>query len=140
MADEMSPGEIARTFKRQDEAIRATNDRVAEQARESVSAKAYEVSHQAVIDRVIHLEQDTVERIGRIEAASGERHAAVGREIRDLKAFVEVEFKDLREELKAMRQDREHRGEVTWQKVLGIVGALTAIALIVAQIATSGGR
>lgn len=151
MADDFTPGEIARTFTRQDDAIRATNDRVAELARETVSAKSYEIAHQALIDRVIHLEQDMLERLGRIEAAAGERHKSLGREIAGLKQLVEREVEDLREDIKTMQSqkqqedaareaaERSKRNESS-SRLIAWIAAIAAVALVVVTVLQSGGH
>jgi hypothetical protein len=133
MADEaMSDGEIRRSIERIETAARATNDRIASQAREMVPVELWQSEHRAVLDKVEHLSRDTTEGQARLEKA-------LGREIRDLKALFEREVEDLRDEIKGLRDERARRSEITWQKATGLIAALAGAALVIVTLLSHGG-
>lgn len=134
MADEaMSDGEIRRSFERIELAARATNDRIAETARQMVPTELWQSEQRALLDKVDHLSRDTAEAQSRLERT-------LGRELRDLKALIEREVEDLRDEIKAMRTERARRSEITWQKVTGLVAALGGVALVIVTLVSHGGK
>lgn len=144
MPDEFSLGEavrwIERVEKRVVEGERARDDRITSLAGQMVPAAQYEIAHQALIERVAHHETDTVAAFARVETTSKERLGTVNREIGDLRILVEREVADLRETIRAMREDRSKRSDSSWQRWTGLIAALAAIALVVAQLVTTGGH
>lgn len=141
MADDpMTPGEVKRTFDRQDSAIRATNDRLADLAKSMVPTELWAAEHRALEDKLAHLERDTLNGLSRIENAAGERHKAIGREIRDLKELVEREIEDVREDLKALQEHRRQEHEQSSSRLIAWVAALAAVGLLIATILQSGGH
>jgi hypothetical protein len=150
-ADEMTPGEIRRTFDRQDAAIReagnradaavrATNDRVAELAKSVVPTELWAAEHRSLKDDVTHLEHDMLSGFARLEATAAERHQALGREVRDVKTLIETEVNDLRTEIKTMRDERAKRSVNTWQITIALIAALAAVALVVVGVLQAGGH
>ena len=140
MADEMTPGEISRTFQRQDADRRAINDRVAELAKSMVPTELWAVEHRALKEDVSHLEADMNAGFTRIEATAAERHKAQGREIRDLETLIKTEVAGARAEIKAMREDRAKRSTNAWQIIIASIAALAAVALVVVSVLSSGGH
>lgn len=136
---EMTPGEIMRTFARVDAGQRATNDRVAELARETVSARQYETAHQALIDRVVHLEQDTTGRLSGLAATSSERYATVTRDMAELKERFDREIEDIRGEIKALRSERARSHEASWARWSAAIAAIAAVALVVVTLLGQAG-
>lgn len=134
MADEaMTDGEIRRSIERIETAARATNDRLAEQARAMVPTELWQSEQRAALEKIDHLAQDTREAQARIDQG-------LGREIRDLKSLIEREVEDLREEIKAMRTERARRSEITWQKITGLIAALAGAALVIVTLLSHGGH
>lgn len=116
--DPLTPGEIRRSFKRLEEEDRAQAARLTSLAAEMLPVKLWDAEHRALGDKVDRQEKVAEERQRRNEKA----------------------IEDLREEFKDMREDHEKHSEVTWQKVVGLIAALAAIAgVIVTLIGQSKG-
>lgn len=116
--DPLTPGEIRRSFKRLEEEDRAQAARLTSLAAEMLPVKLWDAEHRALGDKVDRQEKVAEERQRRNEKA----------------------IEDLREEFKDMREDQEKHSEVTWQKVVGLIAALAAIAgVIVTLIGQSKG-
>ena len=85
MADEMTPGEIRRTFERiersQKESQKACDDRMNELARKAVPVELYATERRALEDRVARNELDAREARDRIERAVDARFKATEKEI-----------------------------------------------------------
>jgi hypothetical protein len=151
MADDFTPGEIARSIKRledaitacgtrSDAAVRATNDRVAELAKSMLPTELWAAEHRALKEDFVHQEADNRAAFARVESSAAERHRTTGREIRDVKTLIETEVKGLRSEIKAIREERAKRSVNTWQIVVSIIAALAAVALVVEGVLQSGGH
>lgn len=122
MADELTPGEIKRTFDRVEAAQRATNDRLAEQARQMVPSEVWAAQHRALVDRITRNEQDARDARDRIEHAMDARFTTVGKEIAS--------------GVKAMEEhERAHTESTAWSRNR----VLAAIGITVGAIATLAG-
>lgn len=133
MGDEMTPGEIRRTFDRVEAAQRATNDRLTDLASKVVPTDLWAAEHRALTDQLRHVERDAAEARERIEKLSSERLATVTREIGEVR--------------KALREhEQEHEDDEAWsrKKILAAVGiavgaaATLAAAWITAVLAARG--
>lgn len=155
VADEMTPGEIQRWLDDLRATQRATNDRLAKAAGDMVSAALWAAEKAALADRLERHEREALRMQQAVESG-------LGREIRDVKELLERAVADLQRETKAVREEsakevkaaREKcaeeiknlrtefskRSELTWQKAIGLIGALAAIALVVATLVTAGGK
>lgn len=124
MADDMTMGELRRSVERLERAHQQL-------AIDTVPAKLWSAEHQALMDRVSRHETDARDTQTRMERDAADRIKALGREIAAVRTLVEREVEDLRDEIKAMREERTRRGEMTWQKWIGLIGALAALALVI---------
>lgn len=111
MADEdpLTPREILRSLKRLEDEDRAQASRLTQLAAEMLPVKLWDAEHRALGDKLERHEKAAEENQRRTEQA----------------------FKDLREEIKDMREDQEKHSEVTWQKVVGLIAAFAAIAGVI---------
>lgn len=116
--DPLTPGEIRRSLKRLEGEDRSLADRITRVAAEMLPVKLWDSEHRALGDKL-----DRHER-----AAETDR------------VRLEKAIEDLREEIKDVRDEQEKRSDVTWQKVLGLIAALAALAgVIVTLIGQSKG-
>lgn len=102
MADEMTPGEIRRTFDRIErdhkESQKAADDRLTELARKMVPTELWQSEHRALGEDVKHLESDLREAVERTEKTSQERMTTLRGEIavvRKAQAAHEAGHRDL---------------------------------------------
>lgn len=129
MADEMTPGEIARTFDRVEAGQRATNDRLADLAKSMVPTELWAAEHRALKEDVSHLEHDTLTGFARAEAS-----------VARLEESMKSEFATVRGEIKTLREERAKRSVNTWQITVSIVAALAAVALVIEGVLQAGGH
>lgn len=116
--DPLTPGEIRRSLKRLEGEDRSLAERITRVAAEMLPVKLWDSEHRALSDKL-----DRHER-----AAETDR------------VRLEKAIEDLREEIKDVRDEQEKRSDVTWQKVLGLIAALAALAgVIVTLIGQSKG-
>lgn len=133
MAEEMTPGETIRRFDRIERDQRAADDRITSVTGQMVPAAQYEIAHQALVEKVAHVEADMKAGFDRVDRTSRERKAAL--EARDA---------ELAAEIKAVREDqashaRGRTGAVAnWITGAGVIIAL--IALVVTILTARGGR
>lgn len=107
--DPLTAGEIRRSLRRLEDEDRAQATRLTQLAAEMLPVKLWDAEHRALGDKLERHERLADENQRRNEQA----------------------FKDLREEIKDMREDQEKHSEVTWQKVLGLIVALATIAGVI---------
>lgn len=131
MPDEMSDGEIRRSFDRIERDIRSVGDRLTQTARDMVPSALWSAEHQALVDRIARGEQTQTVESGRLEKMVESSFRNLGGEVAGLRALVEREVEDLREEVKDLRTERDARSQITWQKVLGLIATLAAVATVV---------
>lgn len=124
MADDMTTGEIRRSIERLERAQHQL-------ATDAVSSRLWSAEHQALMDRQARHEVDAKEVQARMERDALDRHKGLTREIAALRAMVEREVEKLRGEIEAVGAERVRRSEMTWQKWVGLIGALAALALVV---------
>lgn len=120
MAAEDPPtlGEVVRAIKRLEHEDRALAERITLLAAETLPVKLWDSEHRALGDKFDRHEK----------AAEADRKR------------LEKMIEDLREEIKDVRDEQEKRSEVTWQKVVGLIAALAALAgVIVTLIGQSKG-
>ena len=126
MADDLTPGEIRRTFERIERALqdsqRASDDRMNELARKTVPAELWAAEHRALVDDVKHLETDVHEGFERVERTSRERKAVLEADIAKVRKTVED-------------HQKEHRDNSAWSRSK----TLTVIAITVGACATLAG-
>lgn len=120
MAAEDPPtlGEVVRAIKRLEHEDRALAERITLLAAETLPVKLWDSEHRALGDKFDRHEKAAADDRRRLEKA----------------------IEDLREEIKDVRDEQEKRSEVTWQKVVGLIAALAALAgVIVTLIGQSKG-
>lgn len=138
--DPLTPGEIRRSFARLESEDRAQAARTTNLAAEMVPAKLWEAEHRAMADRQDRHETASNANQVRIERDMDEADHRLETELDALRLSVERENKDLRKEIKSVRDERAKRAEITWQKVVGLVVALATVAgVIVAVLALAKG-
>lgn len=116
--DELTNGETRRAIARLEAEDRALAARLVNIATEMVPAKLWEAEHRALTDRLIQHEKGAESTRQRLEKA----------------------VNDIEKQIKRMREDQEKRAELTWQRVMGLIVAMTTIAgVIVALIGQSRG-
>lgn len=118
MAAEDPPtlGEVVRAIKRLENEDRALAERITLLAAETLPVKLWDSEHRALGDK-----------FDRHERAAEADRKRLEKTIEDLRE----EIKDVREEQKDMREEREKRSEVTWQKIVGLIAALAALAGVI---------
>lgn len=111
MAAEDPPtlGEVVRAIKRLEHEDRALAERITLLAAEALPVKLWDSEHRALGDKFDRHEKAAADDRMRLEKA----------------------IEDLREEIKDVRDEQEKRSEVTWQKILGLVAALIALAGVI---------
>lgn len=114
--DPLTPREISRSLKRLESEDRSLADRIMRVAAEMLPVKLWDSEHRALGDR-----------FDRHERAADADRKRMEKAIEDLRE----EIKDVREEQKEMREEREKRSEVTWQKIVGLIAALAALAGVI---------
>lgn len=116
--DELTNGETRRAIARLEAEDRALAARLVNIATEMVPAKLWEAEHRSLTDRLIQHEKGAESTRQRLEKA----------------------VNDIEKQIKRMREDQEKRAELTWQRVMGLIVAMTTIAgVIVALIGQSRG-
>lgn len=111
MAAEDPPtlGEVVRAIKRLEHEDRALAERITLLAAETLPVKLWDSEHRALGDKFDRHEKAAADDRRRLEKA----------------------IEDLREEIKDVRDEQEKRSEVTWQKVVGLIAALAALAGVI---------
>lgn len=137
MADEMSDGEIRRSFDRIDRDVRSVGDRLTQTAREMVPSALWSAEHQALLDRLARAEQQQAVEVARLEKALEAAARANSTETLALRTLLEREVEDMRDEIKDLRSEREARTQFTWQKALGLLAVLASVATVVVTLMTS---
>lgn len=138
MAEErMSDGEIRRTFDRIERDVRSVGDRLTQTAREMVPSTLWAAEHQAALDRITRAEQQQAVESARLEKAQESSARALGEDVEDLRGEVKSLRTQHEADIKALRTERESRAQFTWQKAIGLVAALAAVATVVVTLLTS---
>lgn len=137
MADEMSDGEIRRSFDRVERDVRSVGDRLTQTAREMVPSALWAAEHQALLDRAARDEQQQATEVARLEKALEAAARTSAAENAALRTLLEREVEDLRDEIKDIRSERESRAQFTWQKALGVIATLAAVATVIVTLMTS---
>lgn len=114
--DPLTPGEIRRSLKRLEGEDRSLAERITRVAAEMLPVKLWDSEHRALGDKFDRHERGAESDRKRLEKA-----------IEGLRE----EIKDVREEQKDLREEREKRSEVTWQKIVGLIAALAALAGVI---------
>lgn len=137
MADEMTEAEIRRTLARieqaQKDSNKASDDRLARLAQETVPAALWASEHKALADDVRHLETDLRDEVARIERTSQERMKTLRTEIGVIRAAQTA-------------HEAAHRDSNAWSRsktltLIGIVvaAAATLVGAYIAAFAAAGG-
>lgn len=126
MPDDVTLGELARTLDRLDKAQRQL-------ATDSVPAKQYEIAHQALQKTLAdHISQSRVDR-ERIERAVTDLRNAHDRALESLRTDLDKEIEQARREnrdqITAMKKERESSGMNAWQRFgiasVAVIGLLS---------------
>lgn len=137
MADEMSDGEIRRTFERIERDVRSVGDRLTQTAREMVPSTLWAAEHQAALDRISRAEQQQSAEFARLEKAQDSSAKALDEDIEDVRGEIKALRTQHEADIKAVRTERESRAQFTWQKAIGLVAALAAVATVIVTLLTS---
>lgn len=138
--DPLTPGEIRRSLKRLEDEDRSLAERITRVAGESLPVKLWDAEHRAATDRQDRHEKASEAERARIERDADEAAHRLEADIASVRRALEHEVKERQREIEAVRNERNKRSEITWQKVLGLVMALTAMAgVIVAVLALAKG-
>jgi hypothetical protein len=121
MADEMTPGEVRRSFERIERQQKASDDRLGELARQMVPTELWAAEHRAALERIEHQEKDARDTAALIERTSQERMKMLLGQISDVR-------KSLAAHTKA------HADNSAWSrsKKLTVVGILIGAAATIA--------
>jgi hypothetical protein len=123
VADDMTPGEMRRTLERleqaQKDANKASDDRLATLAQQTVPAALWASEHKALADDVTHLATDFRDEVARIERTSQERMATLRNEIGVIRKAQAA-------------HEATHRDNASWSRSK----TLTVIAIVVGASAT----
>lgn len=138
--DDLTPGEIRRSFDRIERALKDGDDRHATLASKMVPVDLWQSEHRSLEGRLQEHRDDTRAALDRVERTSQERRAALTQDITAVRTLVEREVEDLRDEIKTLRDERAKRSEITWQKVTGLIAALAGAALVIVTLFHSGGH
>lgn len=131
MADEdpLTPGEIRRSLKRLEDEDRAQAARLTQLAAETLPVKLWDAEHRSLIEQLHRHEKESAERTARLERA-----------LDAYKATCDKRTEDIEDDVQKLREDRDRRSELTWQKIISLVVALATIAgVIVALMGQSKG-
>lgn len=137
MAEDMTPGEIRRTLERleqaQKDANKASDDRLANLAQQTLSPALYAAEHKALGDEVKHLATDMREGLDRIERAMDARFAQTDKQIA---AVVKAQ-----EDHEDAHQDRAQwsRNKTLTVVAAAVGAAATLIGAYIAAFAAAGG-
>lgn len=138
--DPLTPGEIRRSLKRLENEDRSLAERITRVAADSLPVKLWDSEHRAASDRQDRHEAASDADRARIERDAAEAVRRVEAEVAAVRRTMEHEIESLQAEIKADRDERNKRSEITWQKILGLVMALTTVAgVIVAVLALAKG-
>ncbi|NUQ98876.1 MAG: hypothetical protein HOY79_20725 [Streptomyces sp.] len=118
--DPLTPGEIARSLKRLEDEDRALAARLTGLAAEMVPAKLWDAEHRALGDQLQRHEKESAERVARLERA-----------LDTYKASCDKRTEDIEDDVQKLREERDRRSELTWQKVISLIVALATIAGVV---------
>lgn len=153
-ADEMTPGEVNRTFARHEDALRVVGDRITGLAKSMVPVELWSAQHQALQSDLADLKADTRDAFARAEATSLERRNALqardkdlAAETANLRAELDRKVVALKKELAAERKaERElenstqSKGTTKTANVIAAIVALAAVATLVVTLVGQGGR
>lgn len=132
--DPLTPGEIRRAFVRIEREDQARDARIVSLAAEMVPVKLWEAEHRALTDRVAQDKAVSDADRARIERNLNEATRRHDVDITAVRSALEHEVEELRDEIKAVRDDHSKRAEVTWQKVIGLIAALAAVATVIVAV------
>lgn len=107
--DGLTPREIGRAIARLETADQALAAQITRLAAELLPVALWDVQHKALLEHVARVEQTT----------------------RDLGRTASAEVDEVRKEIRDLRAETSSRAELTWQKVIGLISALAALALVV---------
>lgn len=121
--DPMTPGEISRAMKRLEAEDRAQADRLTSLAAEMLPVKLWDAEHRALSEQLRRHEQESAERFGRLE-----------RQLDTYRATCDKRVEDVEGDIDELRRDRDRRSELTWQKAVGLIAALAAVATVIVTV------
>jgi DNA repair exonuclease SbcCD ATPase subunit len=116
----LTPREIARAVARLEAADQALAAQITRLAAELLPVSLWDVQHKALVERVVRAEQDITAVRARLEKATEE-----------LERVQAGDIEKVRKEIRELRAEGTSRAELTWQKIIGLIGALAALALVV---------
>lgn len=121
--DPLTPGEIIRAIKRLEDEDRAAAARITLLAAEMLPVKLWDAEHRALAELVRRHEQESSERQARLE-----------RMLDAYRTTCDKRVEDMEEAMDRLREQQDRRSELTWQKVIGLLGALAALALVIVTV------
>lgn len=118
--DPLTPGELRRAIARLEAEDRAHADRLTALAAEMLPVKLWDAEHRALGDQLRRHERESAERVGRLERLVDSYRVTCDKRVEDVEGDIDE-----------LRRDRDRRSELTWQKIVGLVAALAAVATVI---------
>lgn len=118
--DGLTQREIGRALARLEDADRALAAQLTRLAAELLPVNLWDVERRGLIERIARTEQDI--------AADRAKHE---KSVEELERTTAAKIEEVRKELREQRAEDNSRSQLTWQKVIGVVGALAALATVI---------
>jgi hypothetical protein len=129
--DPLTPGEIRRSFTRLENEDRSLAERLTRIAGEMLPMKLWDSEHRALSAQLDRHEKAADADRARIERDVDETTRRLEADIAAVRRELEREAEDRRKDIKSVRAERNKRSELTWQKMIGLIAALAAIAGVI---------
>jgi len=129
--DPLTPGEIRRSLQRLEGEDRSLAERITRLAAEMLPVKLWDSEHRALSTQLDRHEKAAEADRARIERDADESTRRLEADIAAVRRDLEREAEDRRKDIKAVRAERSKRSELTWQKMIGLIAALAAIAGVI---------
>ncbi len=107
--DGLTPREAGRAIARLETADQALAAQITRLATELLPVALWNVQHKALVEHIARVEQST----------------------KDLGQTLSGDVDEVRKEIRDLRDETSSRAELTWQKAIGLISALAALALVV---------
>lgn len=155
MADDpITPGEIARTFTRYEQHLRALGDRITALAEATVPAAVWSAQYQAIQTDLADLRAAIRDGLAAAETSALERRETLqgrdrdlAQDLTDLRTELDRRFRALQRGLAAARREereqentRHTRGTTKTANAIAAIAALVALATLVVSLMGQGGR
>jgi Flp pilus assembly protein TadB len=121
--DPLTPGEIRRSLKRLEDEDRAQVARLTQLAAETLPVKLWDAEHRALTEQLHRHEKESADRTARLE-----------RSLDAYKASCDKRTEDIEDDVQKLREERDRRSELTWQKVISLIAALAGVAAVIVAV------